>query len=469
MRAIKTASHPIRTFIVTAGLTLVLAGCAGVPADGPVGNEAAASAQSMEQIALQRAELAEQRAELARREAALEQKLSTLEAQMSSAPEPGSVVSGLMPANPKPGECYAQVIVPAKFETVVKEVVRQEATERIETIPAVFRQATKTVMVKPESSYLEVVPARYETVEERVMVRPETKRLEPVPARFEMVEEQVMVKPASKRIEVIPAVYEEVEVREIETPAHTAWKPVTDLDTSSSGAFSSATPTIERYGDYKVLETRVEDTGVMCLVEIPAKYKVTRKTVVKKRASKREIEIPAEYRTVRKRVQTAPATTREIVIPAEYRTVKVVREVQPATTREVKIPAEYTEVRESKLVSKATTRVVRIPEVKATETTQTMVHDAKIEWRPVLCKVNMTRENVSALQEALTATGFCRCGPTRNVCPVDGLAGRCTFNAAKRFAKDKKLAYGDFYITIEVIRALGLNFSSVGGSNRATN
>lgn len=465
MQTKNTVITKLRGPIYFALVTVALAGCAGTPDGGQSVEVTSAAAE----IAAQRAELESQRAELARKEQELTRRLSTLDAQMSSAPAGGAASAGLMPTDAKPGECYAQVIVPAKFETVVKEVVRQEASERIETIPAVFRQVTKRVMVKPESSYLEIVPAQYETVSEQVLIKPETKRLEAVPAQFEMVDERVMVKPPSTKIEVIPAVYEEIEVREIETPAHTAWKPVTDLDENGSGAFSSAAPTIERFGDYKVLETRVEDTGVMCLVEIPAKYKVTRKRVVKSPASMREIEIPAEYKTVSKRVQTAPATTREVVIPAEYRTVEVVREVRPAGTREVKIPAEYIEVSEREMVSKATTRVERIPEEKATETTQIKVNDAKIEWRPVLCKVNMTRENVSALQTALTATGFCRCGPRRNACPVDGLPGRCTFNAAKRFAQDRGLAYGEFYITMDVVRALGLNFSLPGSGEATTN
>lgn len=451
----------IRRIVMATFLAVGLSACAGAPRDGTSDLPGA----DADRLAAERAQLEADRAVLAQREAELARRLSELDAGMSGSPggadgaAPDIYNSVLMPADPKPGECYAQVIVPAKFNITVSEVVKRPKSKRYEPVPAQFEQVTQTVEIKPASTRLEVIPAQYETVTEQVLIKPETRELVEVPARFEMVEEQVLVQPAKTKIVPVPAVYRWVETREIDEPAHTEWRRVTDLTSSSRDALASAAQTIERFGDYKVLDTRVEDAGVMCLVEIPATYKTVRREVLVSEASTEVVEVePAKYETVKKMVQVAPPRTEERVIPAEYRTVQVVREVKPASTREITVPAEYGEVTVTKMVRPPGTREIEIPEQRATETTKTKIADAKIEWRPVLCKVNMTRDNVSALQSALTGTGACRCGPSRNECPADGLIGPCTIKAAQRFAIREGLAYGDSYITIDVIRALGLDF-----------
>ncbi|RUM69713.1 MAG: hypothetical protein DSZ09_05285, partial [Sulfurovum sp.] len=81
----------------------------------------------------------------------------------------------LTPPDAKPGECYARVMTPAKYETVEDKVMVKEATEEIT-----------------------IVPAQYETVEKQVVVVPETKKLVPVPASYKEVVETIEVKPASR-------------------------------------------------------------------------------------------------------------------------------------------------------------------------------------------------------------------------------------------------------------------------------
>ena len=131
--------------------------------------------------------------------------------------------------------------------------------------------------------------------------------------------------------------------------------------------------------------------------------------------------------------QVRPSSTREVPVPAKYGTVKVTKLAQPASERRIPVPAEYTTV-----------------------TRRNKVSEERTEWRPVLCEVNMTAQNVSALQSSLNKTGCCRCGPNRNECKVDGVMGPCTIKATQRYAKQKGLPSGDKYITLEVIRALGL-------------
>ncbi len=60
---------------------------------------------------------------------------------------------------------------------------------------------------------------------------------------------------------------------------------------------------------------------MMCLVEIPAKYKTVQKQVLVKPESTREIEIPAQYETRSVQKLVEPAHENHIQIPAEYKTV----------------------------------------------------------------------------------------------------------------------------------------------------
>ena len=97
----------------------------------------------------------------------------------------------LYPPNAKPGECYARVKVPEKYETYTEEVVKRQASEKIEVVPPKFEWVEEKVLVKDASFELEVVPAQFEWVEEKVLVKPAYEVLEDVPAEYEETEEKV--------------------------------------------------------------------------------------------------------------------------------------------------------------------------------------------------------------------------------------------------------------------------------------
>ena len=327
-------------------------------------------------------------------ESALEAKqrdLATAEAQIAENTVPAgdsAADAGLFPPNPKAGECYARVLIPAKYQTISEEVMTRDAGERIEVIPAQYETAEETVMVKEASTTLEVVPAVYEEVQE-----------------------SVLVKPASTKIVEVPAVYETVTEQVVDKPAHTAWKkgPAT-LQTAN------------------VLSEATTDTGeIMCLVEVPASYKTVEKRVLVTPAQTEELVIPAEYKTVTKTVVKQPATTREVTVPAQYDTVTVTKLVAPADEKRIAIPAEYQTVNRT-----------------------TKVSDEKVEWRQVMCEVNMTQDNVRALQIALSDKGYYRAG-------VDGVIGGQTLAAARKYALDNNLPAGSNYIAMEVVESLDLS------------
>ncbi len=483
--------------IVTATVALasfVIGGCASTP----WGNESASTIAAASEIELQKAELARKEEALAQQQLQLEAervRLTDVRNELESAATQTSRTGtryGLTPLDLKPGECYAQVIIPAKYKITSERVVKREKSDRIEIIPARYETVKEKHVVKEKATRLEVIPAQYEIVQERVLVKPATTKLEVVPAVYETIAERVLVKPATTKLEVVPAVYETIEESVVDQPARTEWMLGDGIGTRSGVAPASATQTIERYGDYKVLETRVEDTGeLMCLVEIPATYKIIKKEVLKEPASTRRVESseavyqtvkktvlktpattrkvessPAVYQTVKKTVLKTPSKTREVEIPAEYRTVEVTKMVQPARERHIPIAAEYRTVEVTKEVQPASERHIPIAAEYRIQKSKEKISDERIEWRPVLCELNMNRENVQALQSALNEKGSCQCGPNGNECQVDGVLGQCTYNGVQRFAEQNGLSWGNNYVTLDVIRALGLNFGSDEGNLR---
>ncbi len=240
--------------------------------------------------------------QLAQKQRQLEQKLKAAEAAEARAlaakpaPAPAAVGDSLLPPKANPGECFARVFVSPKYETVSQEMLKQEASERIEIIPAKYETVTEKVMVEAASERLEVIPAQYAMVDEKVLVKPASSRMVEVPARYAKTSEKVLVKPAQQ-----------------------VWK--------------KGTGPIQRVD---------EATGeIMCLVDEPAEYRTVTKTVLQEPATTKLIEEPAVYKTMQKRVMSQPPTTKMVQIPAKYKTVTVTKLVSPAREKKVVIPATY--------------------------------------------------------------------------------------------------------------------------------
>ncbi|MFK7890916.1 MAG: peptidoglycan-binding protein [Granulosicoccus sp.] len=259
----------------------------------------------------------------------------------------------------KPGECYAKVITPAKFETTTEEVILQEASERIEAVEAVYETAEQPILIQEASQKLTVtdavfeteveqveiraselawsmkrgaalIPAnpdalqmigqsgidltsvapgscfveyfteaRYDTVTESVLKKSAYQVVSIVPAEFEEVEERVLVKEASTRVVDVPAVYRTEQESVLVEPARSVWK--------------------QGCGMVEQVENSTGET--MCLVRVPARYETLTKTVL-----------------------DTPATTRTETIPAVYETISVKRMVKPAAEQRKDVPAEYTTI-----------------------------------------------------------------------------------------------------------------------------
>jgi len=266
----------------------------------------------------------------------------------------------LTPPDAKPGECYARVLTPAKYETVEEKVMVKEATEEISVVPAQYETVEQKVEVIPESkklipvpaSYKEVVetievkpaarvwktslkkkalpvsqvlldtvkaqginlesavngtcykeyfqPATYKVVQEDVIVQNERNETEVVPANFDTQEQKIEVIPPSKKVVEIPAEYEYVEEKVLIEEAKTVWKKGQNPAQKLSGA-----------------------TGeIMCLVKVPAKYKTIKKLVVKSPARTEVQEVPAEVQTLAVQHLVSEPTLKNTLIPAVHKTIE---------------------------------------------------------------------------------------------------------------------------------------------------
>ncbi len=256
------------------------------------------SSPSDAQAALQQKEreVATLQSELAASKSQAKTLQTMLDSGSATATAASEMGGDLFPPNAQAGECFARVLVPAKYETKTEQVLKRAASDRVE-----------------------IIPAKYEWVEEQVLIREASERIEVIPATYDYVEEQMLVKPASSRLVEVPAEYGWEEEKILVKPAHQVWKkgrgPIERLDNTTG--------------------------EILCLVEVPAQYKTVRKKVVKQAAGSREVSIPAEYKTVRKKIVKSPATTRTVAIPAEYKTMKVRKVVSPAQEKRIPIAEEY--------------------------------------------------------------------------------------------------------------------------------
>jgi len=338
-----------------------------------------------------------------------------------------------LPQNPVPGECYARVFIPPKYETVTKSVLKQaastkteivvppqyewreervlvkEASERIEAIPAEYEVVEEQVVVKEAGERIETTPPKYKWVEEQIVVKEPGERIETTPPEYEWVEERVTVEPPSERIKVIPAkygwenkkvlvqdaitsvqtipaTYQTVKEKVLDKPAHTVWKKGKNLISELDQQSGRLTKIDEETGD------------ILCLVEVPATYKTVSKQVVNTEETTRSVEIsPPKYKTVRTQVLKRPAQTTTTEIPPKYKTVRKKVLKRPAQTRTVPIPPKYKTVRKHVLVEPAQTRVIPIPpkyktvrKKVLTTPPQTRVVEIPPEYKIVKVKVQIT-------------------------------------------------------------------------------
>jgi len=169
----------------------------------------------------------------------------------------------VLPANAKPGECYAKVFVPPTFKTV-----------------------TERVLVKDASETIEAIPAKYEWVEEKILVKDASTQLEPVAAEFAMGERTIQVDPG----------HTDWEINKNKNCVNPKDQPARDVFCLVNHPPASKTVQIQN-------QVRPASVKEVC---IPAEYQTVRKQKLVAPATTKKICIPAEYETVEKTVKVCP-------------------------------------------------------------------------------------------------------------------------------------------------------------------
>jgi len=396
--------------------------------------------------------------------------------------------------------------IAAKYETVEQTILVKEAGRSISVIPAVYEDAVEQIEVSAAASEwvrkigskqlpaspstldailrsgidLDAVesgscfreyytPAEYKTESRQVLVSEASENIVVSQPEYATVQERVVVKEASRQVIDVPATYRTEEQQVLVEPAKSVWQQGCGL--------------IERIDN---------TTGeILCLVEIPARYETITKTVIDKPAEIKNIDIPAVYKTVQVQRVVQPATEERVPVPAEFKNLStririsdpsfywllkgespaegaqaigeevclvhkdaVYQSVQtrglksPATTTVTEVPAEYQTIRVNRLLSPATEERIVIPEKTKTITKSVQIAPSRLEWRKVLCEINVTPEIVSHLQRALKRENF-------DPGIIDGIMGAKTASALDKYQIDKKLDRGG--LTYESLRSLDID------------
>jgi len=332
----------------------------------------------------------------------------------------GAVANGLNLGNAKIGNCYAEYYIPAQYKTETQQVLKSEASQKIEIIPAKYSWVEESILVKDASSKLIVIPAVFETVTEQVLVKPATTEWKKGRGPVERIDGstgEIMC------LIEIPAVYKAVSKRVLKSPASTN------------------------------------------KMEIPAGYKVHKVRKLVTPAREKKIEIPATYETVTKRHKIADEKVIWAIrgsktdgkatgvtmclkeIPAVYRTVQQKKVQTAAITKVVEVPAEYKVIKRRKLVSSAIEETIEIPAETQVVSRKVKVTEESMQWRAVLCETNMNGTLIANIQRALKKSGH-------NPGSIDGVIGRATMVAVDAFQRANGLPRGG--LTLRTLEKLGI-------------
>ena len=336
-----------------------------------------------------------------------------------------AISNSLVPQNAKPGECYAKVLVPEKFEEKTKTRLVQDEKNEIVVTPATYKVIDKKVSLRAASTKLEIIPAVYEDQTEEILVQAERTELVLIPATYKTIEEEILIEDEKEVIKTIPATYKEVSEEVLITPAHTAWK--------------------QGRGEIEKVNNSTGD--IMCLIEVPAIYKTVTKKVLDTEAYTQKEIIPAVYKTIKSRVVDIPSHTEEKVIPAVYATITKKVLVTPETTNEIKIPAICKLVKVKVIDTPSSEEVVYTPSVYEDYTTTIKTEDSYLRWQPILCETNTKPDIISDLQRTLRGKGY-------NVRNINGEYDKDTKEAVKQYQIDNKLSQGA--LTLKTLESLGL-------------
>lgn len=271
---------------------------------------------------------------------------------------PPSFPSALPPVA-NPGECYAQVKIPAQYAAGSQTVTTSEAYTTLEVTDAQFQTRREGVLTKEPSTRYVVRQPTYRTVTEQVLTRPAHERLSVSQPQFSTVTENLQTGAPH-------LVWKRGNPGELQRQGYIIHSTA-DGRFTSSGSAGSYRGGSHQGGTYATTQNGGDSCGpgceIWCLVEEPGTSVSTTRRVMSAPPRVSRTPVPAEYTTVRKEVVSDPGGVQEIPIEAEYASVEVHDLVRHAEAREVYVPEQLGQV-----------------------PTQTLISPERYEWRRVLCQ-----------------------------------------------------------------------------------
>ncbi len=438
-----------------------------------------------------------------------------------------------MPKYAKPGQCFTKSFYPPKYSKTTKikstkRVLINDASVKYEVIPAEYSWHKERIKISDGTEKIVTTPAKYKIIYEKVLIKPSKKVWRKSlnqnapkalhscvdsafrggmdiinaevgtcyyehyqPAKYNLTVKKILASEASERVVVIPAkyrtynkkiitdsttikllpskaIYKKVKDRVVVEPARTEWKKTTCQNRGCN------------------------QSEVVCLIEVPVKYKSVTKRLVLQPAVKHKVAVSPKYKIIKVTELIEPARTERIQIPATYqilkRKEKVEEEqyywrerfnieaknritsecnkicltktpakykkiakrvvVQPAMSRKIKTPEQYKTVKVKKILRKASYKKVIIPEEYITVVTERERTKGYSKWMPMICESNITPKMIRDVQRALKFHGFYNG-------EIDGIWSLDIKSSARAYQKANGLGVTS-KLSIELMTSLGI-------------
>jgi hypothetical protein len=192
-----------------------------------------------------------------------------------------------MPAQARPGHCYARILVPATYRIKAETVVIRDAHESLQVSEPVFQTEVKQFQVSDAyKNYVVTAPT------------------------FRTEQHTIVVRPAHERLRASPAVIGTRPVTVVIREPRLVWRP------GSTGS--------------DVRRTDAATGEVFCLVEEPAKTAVIQREVQITPAQVSRERVEAIEETIERRILVTPPSVREEFVKAESKEIKIQSLVAPA-------------------------------------------------------------------------------------------------------------------------------------------
>jgi len=438
-----------------------------------------------------------------------------------------------LPLDAKSGQCFTKAFYPPTFTKVkkinsTKKVLIREDSFRYDVIPAEYKWYEERIQVSDGTERIITTPAVYKTIYERVLVESpdkiwkrglrkqdrkafnscvESARLSgmdidnaPVgtcfyehfrPARYNLVTSKILAKEASKRFITTPATYQTKKRKIIVDATTKRLIPSKPVYQKVAEKVVIAPPRTE-WRKTTCTNRGCNQSEVVCLVEVPVKYKKIVKRKVLRTAVAQTVAVTPHSKTITIQEMVTPASVTSIVVPPVYKSV-VKREkiekahffwsnaskksalsrvrsecnricltqtapkyrtvakkvlVTPASSRLVKTPPQYASLKIKKMIKASSFKKVTIPKEYITVVVERERTKGYARWIPMMCESTMTPKVIQKVQRALQFQGFYHG-------EIDGVWSIEAKSSARAYQKSKGLAVTS-KLSIETMKSLGV-------------